>query len=392
VRQIAVSSSGGSSSSSSSQTCAVRGDGSLFCWGEADFGALGIGRYSSGAHPVQVAIEPVDRVTLGGDHSCAVLADRTLWCWGSNEYGQLGHDPNADSEQCAFAVPCQTKPAFVSSTGDVDEVSLGGAHTCVRTGSTVSCFGDNSRGALGDGTTTGRSSPVAVPDISATHVVAGGHFTCAIVGGGAVACWGDNELGQLGHDFTGDPNCGGQLGGPCAKVPSTVSGLAGVTQLALGTNHACALLSDRSVSCWGRNEVGELGHDPSLDHCPPPQGAACSIAPVRVPNLSGVTQIALGTYHSCALLHDGTVKCWGMNYWGNLGIGSTDSNVHSTPQTVAGLSGVQQIGAGDRHTCALLDDGTMRCWGDGFEGQLGDGQPTGQTISAVPSPVTVLAP
>jgi alpha-tubulin suppressor-like RCC1 family protein len=146
-----------------------------------------------------------------------------------------------------------------------------------------------------------------------------------------------------------------------------------VDQLALGWFHSCARLGDGTVKCWGDNGVGQLGDGTTTN----------SSTPVAVQGLSGAVEIAAGGLHSCARLGDGTVKCWGNNFSGELG-DVTGTYSSSTPVVVQGLSGAVEIAAGNWHSCARLGDGTVKCWGGNSDGQLGDGT---DTIS--PTPVVV---
>jgi alpha-tubulin suppressor-like RCC1 family protein len=156
-------------------------------------------------------------------------------------------------------------------------------------------------------------------------------------------------------------------------------------EISLGDLHSCALDSHGSVVCWGDNRVGQLGtgsivgpddcSDPNLVH------PACAKTPVAVSSLTGVSYITAGNAHTCALLVDGTVKCWGANNYGQLGIGTTTGPAtcymgeacSPTPVSVPNLAGVIAISAGASHTCAVLSDGSVRCWGWNIYGQLGDG-------------------
>jgi alpha-tubulin suppressor-like RCC1 family protein len=148
-----------------------------------------------------------------------------------------------------------------------------------------------------------------------------------------------------------------------ATVPVVVSGLASAAALTAGYNHACALLADGTMRCWGSNVYGQLG-DPST----PPSGSS---APVAVSGVTTVAAVTAGAYHTCALLVDGTLRCWGQNDLGQLGDGTLTSS--STPVTVHGITGAAGVRGGGGHTCALLVDGTVQCWGNNYQGQLGDG-------------------
>ena len=161
---------------------------------------------------------------------------------------------------------------------------------------------------------------------------------------GTAKCWGLGESGQRG-DGTFDT---------FALEPVAVSGLTGAVALAAGYGHACALLADATMRCWGGNGEGELGNGTTATPGTP--------QPVAVSGISGATAIATGAYHTCAVLGNGTLRCWGRNGQGQLGDGTFTNS--STPVPVSGITGVAAVSGGGGHTCALLTDGTVRCWGD----------------------------
>jgi alpha-tubulin suppressor-like RCC1 family protein len=214
-----------------------------------------------------------------------------------------------------------------------------------------------------------------VPSISVL-----GSDACALLPDGTVKCWGDNSAGELGIGATTGPQtCEEDYEGdgiwqyPCSTSPVAVPGLSGVTAIS-GT---CALLSDGTVRCWGDNSFGELGDGTSTgpEMCSYTGTMApttpCSTTPVAVSGLSGVTAISAGGSQVCALLSDGTVRCWGDNYYAELGNGTSTGPetcqsgwpCSTTPVVVSGLSGVVAISAGNDETCALLAGGTVQCWG-----------------------------
>jgi alpha-tubulin suppressor-like RCC1 family protein len=214
---------------------------------------------------------------------------------------------------------------------------------------TVQCWGANNAGQLADGTTVDRSVPAAVPGLTGvTAITSGWSHECALLSDQTVRCWGWNPYGQLGNGTINNVN----------TAPVTVTGLTGVTAIAAGFGHTCALRNDGTVACWGWNGSGQLGDGTTTD----------KITPVVVPGLSGVTAIATGASHSCALLATGGERCWGRNVYGQLGDGTSINR--SSPVTVPGVSGVTAITAGWEHSCSVLATGVAMCWGNSASGSL----------------------
>jgi len=185
------------------------------------------------------------------------------------------------------------------------------------------------------------------------QISTGAYSTCALLANKTVSCWGANNWGQLGigsHADTREPT-----------VP--VTGLANVTAISGGSgDFFCALIKGGTVKCWGSNMFGNLGDGTTNN----------SSTPVAVTGLANVTAISTVAENSCALILGGTVKCWGSNNFGQLGDGTTNNS--SSPVDVTGLPPrVIAISVGWRHTCALIAGGSVRCWGDNNHGELGDG-------------------
>ncbi|MBI4001268.1 MAG: hypothetical protein HY348_05740 [Nitrospira defluvii] len=217
----------------------------------------------------------------------------------------------------------------------------------------MKCWGKNQDGQLGDGTTVDKSKPVEASGLArgVAAVAAGWSHTCALTSSGGVKCWGNNQDGQLGDGTTVARN-----------TPTEVVGLGGgVTALAAGGRHTCALLMTGGVKCWGQNQRGQLGDGTTADR----------VTPINVAELTtGVIALAAGWQHSCALMLSGTIKCWGNNGSGQLGVGSLLLKVTVTDVTWVAPTAVA-VTAGREHTCALLSDNAVRCWGDDEQGQLG---------------------
>lgn len=341
-------------SAGSSHSCALTDWSGIRCWGRNNHGQLGDDSTSNSSVPVDVAGAGIGGIMLGaagvaaGDqYSCAMTRFGGVRCWGANGVGQLGTGDNIDRDM----------PADVArlAMGAV-AVAAGGLNTCaLTTAGGVHCWGANDSGQLGDGSIIDSDVPVEVSELVAGSVMVavGGAHVCARTGGGALKCWGYNNYGQLGvgsDDFHGIPQ----------DVPGLGSGVIGI---ALGHWHSCAVTSPGDVLCWGSNYYGQVGDTTSVNRHSPTlvTGLASAVAAVKA-----------GDNHTCALTNSGGVACWGSNIEGQLGAGMGPNQ--STAVGVSGLgSGVARIGAGTFHACALAVNGTMQCWGDNRDGQLGDG-------------------
>ena len=296
--------------------CAVLAGGALRCWSEAGPG-----------------ITTATAVSSGYKHACAVLQDGTVQCWGDNSSGQLGGRSPTDST-LPLTVPV---PVAVAGLTGATSVSAGDDTTCAkRADGSVWCWGVNTYGQLGDGTTTDSAVPVAVSGLTdAADVCVGGYHSCAKLTNGTVQCWGANYVGQLGNGTRTDDG---------SAVPVAVGGLGNVAAISCGYEHNCALLGDGSIQCWGAdgggfgaNEgFGALGNPSATLDCKWPTTAPSSVpgqtvsyetgcSPTATP-VSGITNavaVSAGHFSSCAVLSDGSASCWGWNATGQLGDGTT---------------------------------------------------------------------
>ena len=272
------------------------------------------------------------------------------------------------------------------SASSQSAITAGYNHACavLDTGA-MKCWGDNYYGQLGDNTTANRSTPTQVSGLASgvTAIAAGSAHTCALLDTGAVKCWGYNAYGQSGHNASTNSD---------TRTPAQVIGLtSGVTAITAGSDHTCALLNTGAAKCWGLGASGQVGDNTQNG----------SLTPVQVTGLtSGVTAITAGLRHSCALLNTGAVKCWGLNGYGQVGDNTTTNRLTPT-QVTALTSGVTVLTAGGQFNCVLVDTGEVKCWGSNGSGQLGDNttnnsytpvQVTGLTSGVAPTTTTTVAP
>lgn len=366
--------------------CGRGGDGSVWCWGENDYGQLGNGT-TTGQPCGSVVCRPqpaqvpglgasVVEVTAGRGHTCVRKGDGSIWCWGM-DVGEL-----SDAGQNCGGWSCEPSPAQITAIGtSAVQVTVGFGHTCVRKNDgTVWCWGGNQYGSLGDGTTIGKPSPVQVTALGTTavEVVAGGNHTCARKSDGTVWCWGANGHGQLGD---GTITSGAPYGKP-SPVQVTALGTSAI-EVEPGYDFTCARKNDGTLWCWGNNETGQLG-DGTTNAAKP--------SPAQVPLASSVAEVAAGGAHTCARTTNGAVWCWGFNDYGAVGDGTTSGQTcgsvtcKPSPVEVASLgTSASYIAAGWYQTCARKADGSMWCWGDNTYGQIGDGT----TASPQPLPVQI---
>lgn len=339
---------------------ARHGDGTVSAWGYNGYGQLGDGTTTSRPRPVKASgVTTAVAVAAGGYHSAAALTDGSVRTWGANWYGQLG-----DGTQRYVAV---STPVSAIGVDDAVDVSAGSGHTLARgsTG-TLSGWGYDGYGQLGDGAIFLRSVPSAGTALSgAVDVAAGWLHSVALDDAGTVWTWGHNAYGQVGDGTT-------QL----RTRPQLLTGLTGVTQVEASGHHTVALKADGTVWTWGFNGYGQLGDGTATNRS----------TPVQVSGLSDVVAVATGPWHSLAVTSDGTVWAWGANYDGQLGDSRTTNS--STPVEVTGLADVVGVDAGGSHSAALQSDGDVFTWGANWGGQLGDGTITGR---ATPAQVTGLA-
>lgn len=324
-------------------------------------------------------------VVTGYDHTCTLAPDGSaVKCWGHNTFGQLGiGSTNPRGGWTGSMASLETV-----AVGPALSISAGRRHTCVQlAGGSVKCWGAGFQGQLGYdsdanlGDSTGEMTSLATVDLGSSKTVLAvspskhGHHTCAILNDGTVKCWGKGNSGRLGYDSTASK---GAAAGDMEEL-ATVS-IGTVLEMSLGAEHTCALLSVGTVKCWGLGDDGRLGLD-STSNRGDSAGSMQGLAAVNLGQDRKAVAVSAGGMHTCAILDDGTVKCWGMNSLGQLGYDDTSSRglggggvgqMHGLGTVNLG-SGKRAlaISAGYEHTCVVLNDHSVRCWGSGLNGRLG---------------------
>ena len=330
---------------------ALIGDGGGADAGTTDGAAGDASRDGAGADAGDAGIVggPITQLSAGGHHTCAIRGGQLL-CWGRNDRGQLG----AGHRGPVFGA------AIVPLTG-VRQVSAGALHTCAIDGTdTLYCWGEPSGSRLGTGDLDAHDAPheTAISG-GVLQVAAGVEHSCAVTLDGVVYCWGTAQSGEAGS----------VVGDAVTPTPQPVRIMSGITaqEVAVGDDHSCALMNDRSVWCWGEGAL--LGIE----------GGSPTELPKRAA-IDDVTALVSGLGHVCALRGDRTVACWGNGFSGEIGNGAMAQQ--RTPAAVSALAGATDLAAGGHHTCAAVGS-ELRCWGRGTTGALGVDE------RAAAAPVTV---
>jgi alpha-tubulin suppressor-like RCC1 family protein len=363
-------------------TINVTGNDTVKCWGDNSMMQVAnatvtnnIGDTVNEMGSNLAALSPTTsytQVAAGKNHSCA-LDGSTVKCWGDDSYGQVGDG--------APTGPFST-PQTVSGVGLVTQIAVGDNHSCalMSTGG-VKCWGDNSYGQIGMDTPSGSSVNVATTVDIGTQVVAisaGANHTCALKSGPyRVFCWGENSYGQLGQDNTdsiGDNN--GEMTTLTSDPIAFVSGFT-PNQISMGRSHSCAVSSTGAALCWGKNLYGQLGVDNV--------NAYGSSATYSMSGLTGIntgassfTRVSAGGDSTCLITSGNLLQCFGANTYGQLGIESIASVGQNSGDMIAidttdlgsGLYATN-VSLGLNHTCAILNNGQIKCWGLNSFGQLG---------------------
>lgn len=381
-------------------SCAVLDDDSVKCWGYNAYGQLGYddttnrGSVANSMQTLSSVNLGVGRtaqfVSAGHLHTCTVLDNNTVKCWGSNSSGRLGYGDSADRGAAPLGFSTSDLPA-VNLGQTVKDIAIGNYHTCaILNDNSLKCWGMNWNGKLGYNDNVSRGANAgdmaALPAIhlgvgrTAKKVAIGWHHMCVILDTDGVKCWGYNNAGQLGYN---DTTSRGNVAGSMESLSEVYLGVGRTAkQIVAGYNHTCALLDDNTVKCWGSNSSGQLGYNDTAS-----RGHVANSMQTLGTVYLGVGRTALSISakwaHTCAVLDDYSLKCWGSNGTGELGQNDTTNrgDVANSMQNLnpiylgVGRTAVS-VSAGQNQTCAILDDGTSKCWGHGLQGNLGTGTTT----------------
>lgn len=383
-------------SSGGHHTCAIGGNGQLRCWGANFDGQLGIGSNSGskanlGDDEAITSVPAVDlgpgrtavAVSAGGQHTCAILDTGAVKCWGFNVHGQLGID--TDGSDAGDNESVASLPSVDLGAGRTARaISAGGNHSCaLLDNGRVRCWGANTNGQLGLGTTTtigDDESPASVdpvyfgPNRTAVAVATGSDHSCALLDTAQVRCWGKAADGQLGLGDTVDLGDNEALIG---RFPIHFGAGRTVRALSAAENVTCVVLDTGQVRCFGRSNVGSLGTG-STEPLGDDEDVA-SIAPVFLGINRTAVGVVAGPVNSCALLDDGSLRCWGNDQHGQLVIAGNEDIGDDEPTVLPniplgpGRTVLAASTGGLGWICAVLDTAQLQCWGRNLTGQLGHG-------------------
>lgn len=332
--------------------CGILADGAAVCWGFDEYGQGGSGEYwASGPTPrVVVGNHQFTTLAVAGAHTCGSTSQGTSYCWGLRQEGNLGDGVGGTA----------TTPTAIVMGFSIAASGIGMSqwfHACaVATNGAPYCWGSNSAGQLGDGTTANSAGPTAVSTgESFARVSTTSEHTCGLTTGGTAQCWGSNGYGQLGNGTTSN-----------SSTPVTVSGGDTWLDVETGGHHfSCGVNAAGHIYCWGSNEYQQVGQATGTQYS----------VPVLVDDTRTYTEVALGHWHACGLAANGDAYCWGSDP-DNRGVfgDSTRGQTFHTPRLVLGSHTFVSLSAGYEHTCGVTGDAEVYCWGKGDWGELGDGR------------------
>jgi len=327
--------------------CALDDADKGYCWGLNNAGQNGSGAselFITEPKEVVGITEGIKKIKMGNLNACAVSMNNSVYCWGSNLKGQLGRE-GLES----------TTPIVISGVSDATDITASGFFSCALLSSgNVKCWGDNEKGTLGNGDTENSTTPVDTIISNATNISGGSDHVCAIINDGTVKCWGSNEFKQLGDTYVEK-----------SSTPLTIAGISNASKISCGLYHSCVVLETGEIKCWGKSDYKLLGNPLET----------YTTTPVEALLFRTATDISANVSHTCATLSDGGAVCWGYNSEGQLGTGWTSGgSFEKYPLDVRNIiTDIRSISVGNSFTCAILTDNSIKCWGKGTDGQLGQG-------------------
>lgn len=361
-------------STNSNTTCAIDSTFKAHCWGGNDVGQKGNATLVATTSPTSVNVlgllagKNLIKVAAGRAQTCALDSTGEAYCWGSADYGNLGN-PNYYSK---ITIPQIGYMNGSLSGKTIKYAAVGYSHGClIASDDQVYCWGDNSKGQIGNNDTSFAATPQAVVNTGVLNgktiksLYVGNEVTCVIASDDQSYCWGLGSKGQLGNNSAGNSLV------PVAVITSGVLSGKTIKSMSLGYQHTCAIASDNQAYCWGYNNYGQVGNN----------GSSVLYAPAAVTTsgtLSGksIKKLYAGWDFTCAIASDNQAYCWGYNSGGQLGTNDqTNKMVPAAVNTAGSLSGktVKELALGYQHTCAIASDNKAYCWGYGYSNQIGTG-------------------
>lgn len=374
--------------------CALNYIGKVFCWGRNDSGEFGNSSLINSITPVQVYTggalngKTIASISAGYNHTCALDSDGIAYCWGYGNDGQLGNGLYTGSQ-----VPVKVTMNAALNGLIIKSISAGYGHTCaIASNDKAYCWGLNSHGELGDGTTISKSAPTIVNGtgllggLTVNMISAGGYDTCAVNSGGAAYCWGYDNKGQLGDNATT------QRTTPFLVNTGALNGKT-VKKISAGYQHTCAIANTVTTAnwayCWGYNLKGQLGNTLILDSKVPVSAYQTipSLTSFNTISASPSTDILGG--HSCSITAGSVAFCWGNGGYGQIGSDLVTINT-TVPVRVINDAGVLNglstkiVTTGQYHSCAIASNNKIYCWGRNTYGQLGTASIASSSFTLVP--------
>jgi alpha-tubulin suppressor-like RCC1 family protein len=334
------------------ESCALRQDGKLFCWGLNEHGQVGDGTIVSKTVPVQIDSGTLySKISSSGANRCGITSGGVLKCWGYNIVGQVGDNSTTD----------RSVPTLIDSGTLYASVSVANEHACgITTSGVLKCWGYNYLGRIGDGTTVNKLVPTII-DSGTTYsqVKAGPHSTCGITSINQVKCWGSNSYGQVGNGTTSTAQAS----------PVLIDSSTTYSQIVLGAEHTCGITTSGVLKCWGKNSLGQVGDNTTSD----------KLVPTIIDPGISYSKIQLGYGRTCGISSAGIFKCWGNNTYSRNGYDPLTFVNGNIPNTIDSGTTYTNLSLSIYHTCGITSDSSLKCWGSNSNGQLGRGVIEGES-------------